>query len=231
MKKMSEILEKMEINNPQQSKSQTKKFQQKKIRENLLGNQMEHGKKSEYNPIFQFIGDRYREASLSKLNLTTEEQNQIYQWMKSKSGFLIYEGSVGVGKTYTMIAIAKFLFDSQIKRGIRYPSIFCYPEYAIYKKISSSWSNPSKSEEDEKRILTETKILFIDDLGASTSHDWQKTAMFEIIDSRYNSNLKTFFTTNLSATDIGSRFHERLVDRLESRENIWIKYYSQSKRK
>lgn len=183
-----------------------------------------------YDPILRFLGNRYENASLSHLALSTSSEESLKKWINSNFGFFIYEGGVGVGKTWTMVATAKYLFDKMKKRGVIYPSVFCYPEYQIYQNISDSWKRDDRSEEDEKRKICEIKILLIDDLGSSTAHDWQKNLMFEIVNYRYNSGLKTFFTTNLSPDELTRKFHPRLVDRLGSNENIWIENYEESKR-
>ena len=103
---------------------------------------------------------------------------------------LLLTGPVGVGKTHLAVSIIKGLTE----RG--FPCLF-YEFGSLLKEIQDSYNPSTKS--SELAVLApvlNTDVLVLDELGASKPTDWVLDTMAHIINTRYNENRFTIFTTN-----------------------------------
>lgn len=56
--------------------------------------------------------------------------------------------------------------------------------------------------------------MFIDDLGTEQETDYNTESISSLVDARYRVGLPTWFTTNLTIAEIGSRYGDRTLSRL-----------------
>jgi DNA replication protein DnaC len=127
---------------------------------------------------------------------------------------LLLTGTVGVGKTHLAVAILKGLTE----RGF---SCLFYEFGALLKEIQDSY-NPSTQASELKVLapILETEILVLDEIGASKPTEWVRDTMAHIINSRYNDQKLTIFTTNYlddRRADRDETLEDRLGVRLRSR--------------
>jgi DNA replication protein DnaC len=104
---------------------------------------------------------------------------------------LLLMGPVGVGKTHLAVAILKELIE---KKGV---SCLFYESGSLLKAIQDSY-NPI-SQTSETRVLApvyQAEVLVLDELGASVPTNWVRDTLYQIINTRYNNNRLTVFTTN-----------------------------------
>ncbi len=104
---------------------------------------------------------------------------------------LLFMGPVGVGKTHLAIAILKELIE---KKGV---SCLFYESGSLLKAIQDSYNPISKT--SEMSVLSpvfQAEVLVLDELGATVPTDWVRDTMYQIINTRYNQNKLTIFTTN-----------------------------------
>ncbi len=104
---------------------------------------------------------------------------------------LLLMGPVGVGKTHLAVAILKDLIE---KKGV---SCLFYESGSLLKAIQDSY-NPI-SQTSETRVLApvyQAEVLVLDELGASVPTNWVRDTLYQIINTRYNNNRLTIFTTN-----------------------------------
>ncbi len=104
---------------------------------------------------------------------------------------LLLMGPVGVGKTHLAVAILKELIE---KKGV---SCLFYESGSLLKAIQDSY-NPI-SQTSETRVLApvyQAEVLVLDELGASVPTNWVRDTLYQIINTRYNNNRLTIFTTN-----------------------------------
>jgi DNA replication protein DnaC len=121
---------------------------------------------------------------------------------------LLLMGGVGVGKTHLAIAILRELIE---KKGV---NCLFYESGSLLKAIQESYSSISQT--SEMRVLApvyEAEVLALDELGAIVPTDWVRDTLYQIINTRYNNNRLTIFTTNY----LDERYVEDEVKGLRSR--------------
>ena len=103
---------------------------------------------------------------------------------------LILMGTVGVGKTHLAVSILKGLTE----RGF---NCLFYEFGTLLKEIQDSYNPATKTSElGVLAPVLNAEILVLDELGASKPTDWVRDTMAHIINSRYNDQKLTIFTTN-----------------------------------
>lgn len=127
---------------------------------------------------------------------------------------LLLVGPVGVGKTHLAVSV--------LKEVIRAKKAFClfYDFRDLLKEIQDSY-NPV-SQNTEMRILEpvyQADVLVLDELGAAKPTAWVQDTMTHIINTRYNNNRITIFTTNYldNPTPPEESLTDRVGERLRSR--------------
>lgn len=146
---------------------------------------------------------------------TANELEPVYKLMKQwcnsnfKKNLIYIAGPTGVGKTYLIRCMANEL----IKQG-KIVKIVSAPNMSIELKEFTKYQDT----ELIKKYL-DCEILFIDDLGTETLF---KNSTLEniylIINERKVKRLPTIITSNLSLSDLGSVYGERIYSRIVDRE-------------
>lgn len=121
--------------------------------------------------------------------------NDIKLWanefptMTDKKGLLI-TGPVGVGKTYILTALAKFLTEKGV--SVRFVDFF-----QLISQIKAAYAD-NKSELTVLDPLLSVDVLIIDELGKGRNTDFEATVLDQLVMSRYNENKIIVASTNLS---------------------------------
>ena len=112
-------------------------------------------------------------------------------WPGADRGFLLM-GGCGVGKTHLAVAALLEIIDLD-KPGQLLFSNFQDLIQAIHGSFSSDLA-PSKSEILEPLLAAD--LLVLDELGSQKLTDFVKDILYYVINTRYNNEKTTFFTTN-----------------------------------
>jgi DNA replication protein DnaC len=124
-------------------------------------------------------------------------------------GLFIY-GTPGNGKSHLAGAIAHYMKAKDC-------TVVFQSMPALLQRIRSTFNkNNQESEQEIMDILTSTKLLVIDDLGAEKVSGWVLDVLFRIIDGRYQKNLKTVITSNLKPTAL----EKHLIEDANDEESI-----------
>jgi DNA replication protein DnaC len=121
-------------------------------------------------------------------------------------GWLLVHGPSGAGKTHVAAAIA----NRCLERGR--PALFVVvPD--LLDHLRASYRPDSEMGYDA--LLEQVRlapVLILDDLGTQSSTPWAQEKLFQILNHRYNAQLPTVVTTNLSIDRIDERLRMRLTD-------------------
>jgi DNA replication protein DnaC len=124
---------------------------------------------------------------------------------KTKHGLYIH-GGVGTGKTHLAIGIIKAAFQHGL-----YGAVVNVPK--LLNTIKDSFKDRAIVAQDEV-YAKKRFIVLLDDLGAEKTSDWACETLYDIINTRYESNMPTLITSNCSPSEMTSRIGLRTADRL-----------------
>ena len=133
---------------------------------------------------------------------------------------LLFIGPPGIGKTHVAVSVLREV----VLKGMR--GVY-YDTRSLLSAIRSTYNPVTRASEAEvlDRVMR-AELLVLDDLGAERLTDWVEETMHLIVNTRYNENRPTVFTTNyddvadLEDLDsllfrVGHRLHSRLREMCE----------------
>ena len=118
---------------------------------------------------------------------------------------LFFWGETGLGKTHLSLAIAGQIVQKGF--GVIYGSA----QNLIGKMEREHFRG---EEEGATDAILSCDLLIIDDLGAEFSSAFSIAAMYNIINSRLQSELPTIISTNLTANELEKRYTRRITSRI-----------------
>lgn len=146
----------------------------------------------------------------------------VNEFKYNSRGLMIF-GTVGTGKSYLASCIANELE----KKGV----LYCFT--SMIKIISKSFD-----EEEAIDLLATINLLIIDDLGAERKSEYALERVYDVIDSRYNSNRPIIVTSNMTPREMLNtdnitlkRIYDRLFEQCDFVEINGESYRMQEARK
>lgn len=112
-------------------------------------------------------------------------------------------GTVGSGKTTLFNAIVSMI-------------LILHPSVRVYKKSALDLARIAQVDMDEFNRYCNAEVLFIDDVGQEPivkNFGNEISPMLELIFKRYDKQLFTIITTNLSSDQIRKIYGQRISDR------------------
>ena len=156
------------------------------------------------------LGERFKSRTFDSFDTSLQrdafevckDYAERFSEIKSQNrNSLLLVGSFGTGKTHLASAIANHLID----KGV----VVKFGTWgSILDQIRDGF--------DDRVIrgLKTVKLLIIDDYGKDKSTEWNDAILFEVINSRYEANLPTVITTNLSGRDLMERVGQAVYSRM-----------------
>jgi DNA replication protein DnaC len=136
-------------------------------------------------------------------------QSFVDEWPLQLDGVgLLLMGGCGVGKTHLAVAALLEIIHCD-KPG---KMLFCNFQDLIQDIQASFDSDEVPKKADLLRPLIETDLLVLDELGSQKPTNFVMDILYHLINSRYNEERVTIFTTNF-----GEDLQERIGERLRSR--------------
>lgn len=158
------------------------------------------------------IPARYLEAELGRFSnfsgtgkqVVAQIQRWIDNFTPGKSSGLLLSGSVGVGKTYILSALAKHL----VLRGfsVRFTDFF-----QLLNELREAYS-VEKGDPVLLKPLHDVDVLIIDELGKGRNTEWEISIADNLISDRYNGNKCIIASTNYSLKDSPADQAQRQLD-------------------
>jgi DNA replication protein DnaC len=124
--------------------------------------------------------------------VATRMQKWAQTFSPSVSSGLLVGGSVGVGKTFLLVALAKAL----AARGFS----VCFADFfQLLSELKAGYSD-GKADPQMMAPLMSCDVLIIDELGKGRNTEWEKTIADTLIAGRYNQKRPVVASTNYSLT-------------------------------
>ena len=125
---------------------------------------------------------------------------------EAPEGWLLIHGPSGAGKTHVSAAIA----NRCIERG-QAALFVVVPD--LLDHLRSAYNPSSELAYDIMfEQVRNAPVLILDDLGTQHATAWAQEKLFQLLNHRYNSQLPTVVTTNLSVDRLDERLRMRLTD-------------------
>lgn len=142
-----------------------------------------------------------------------ETQEFVDLWPNVERG-LLFVGGCGTGKTHLAVAALKEAIESGR------PGRYLFRNFQdLVQQLQSSFEvegGPTKSE--LMRPLIEADLLVLDELGSQKPTPFVQDILYHIINSRYNEERSTLFTTNyFDSSESDQSLSDRIGARLRSR--------------
>jgi DNA replication protein DnaC len=125
---------------------------------------------------------------------------------EAPEGWLLIHGPSGAGKTHVSAAIA----NRCIERG--QPALFVVVPDLLDQLRAAYDPNSDIGYQALIEQVRNAPVLILDDLGTQSATAWAQEKLFQVLNHRYNTQLPTVVTTNLSLERIDERLRMRLTD-------------------
>ncbi len=178
--------------------------------------------KNKKTTIFYELPSELQNASIKNIDMTDKARAKVIKWLKefydnylkdkNQKGLYLH-GSFGSGKTYLILAILNELAKKKVSvAAVYYPSLL--------RNLKESFSDDFKERID---YLLNVDILLLDDMGAENVTPWSRDEILgSILQHRMDNNLTTFFTSNLTVSELEEhlRSSKAEVDKVKARRII-----------
>ena len=141
---------------------------------------------------------RYADA-FNQIMLPTKGHDGTMQPPQKERNGLFMTGGFGTGKTHLAAAIANEL----IRGGT---PVICMTMIDLLAQIKRTFDRGGSATEAEiMRLYQDVPLLIIDDLGSEQPTEWGSTAIFSIINARYESYMPVIITSNYGSGELAER--------------------------
>jgi DNA replication protein DnaC len=138
------------------------------------------------------------------LGLFEAAREKAAEFAESPTGWLVFVGPHGSGKTRMAAAIA----NRCIERG--HIALFVHVPDLMDHLRSSFGPTSEISYSDLFDRVRNTPLLMLDDLGGAASSPWAAEKLQQIVNHRFSTELPTVFTTSIEMRDIDPYLRARL---------------------
>lgn len=136
--------------------------------------------------------DSFANSSGNGRQVAARLQKWAQAFSPSVSSGLLIGGSVGVGKTFLLVALAKCL----AARGYS----VCFSDFfQLLSELKAGYSD-GKADPHMMAPLMSCDVLIIDELGKGRNTEWERTIADTLIAGRYNQKRSVVASTNYSLT-------------------------------
>lgn len=138
--------------------------------------------------------------------LNAYEQALMFADQKFDSKWFVLVGGTGIGKTHLAAAIGQRL----VEHGRR--TIFITVPDLLDDLRATFAPSSGVTYSQEFDMLCNVDVLVMDDLGVESNSEWAQEKLYQIINHRYNRQLTTVITSNVSFSEMDPRIASRLQD-------------------
>lgn len=139
-----------------------------------------------------------------------------FSYCFDKRESLFITGACGTGKTHLAVALGKYAMENKNPELMVSDSKFInYPEFVIDIKCSFGES----AHKSMQRLITDIAggFIILDDICTSKNPTpIDVDALYLIVNDRYQRQIPTIYTSNLSIAEIRATYNDRIASRLSS---------------
>lgn len=140
---------------------------------------------------------KYKTAKIE--DLSNEFKDIVKKANEEKKGIFVY-GNTGTGKTHALYALANR--KNKKVRNFLETLIECRDA------LKNGYYSEKLSD------ISREEFLFIDDIGSETTSDFVIELLYLLVNRRYEKELRTVFSTNLSLDEFKNRYGDRILSRI-----------------
>ena len=158
----------------------------------------------------------YTGEDLDRFHKAVEASRQFIKEFDSVRRNLYFYGTVGTGKSFLSVCIARDLIESG-------HSVIYFSASDLFDRISE-YSFDYKCREQLSRLYDDLygcDLLIIDDLGTEMTNVFVTSQLFACINERYLREKATIISTNLSLSELQGRYSDRVFSRVSSLYDIY----------
>jgi len=160
------------------------------------------------NRTFGSFEDRTREGLTSGQTRSLQTAlKAAHAYAENPQGWLVLEGTYGVGKTHLAAAIANYRME------LGDPPLFVMvPDLLDHLRATFS---PNSGASYDRRFdeVRSAALLVLDDLGSQSATPWAREKLHQLLNYRYNAELPTVITVAKESLE-GHQVDERIITRM-----------------
>jgi DNA replication protein DnaC len=128
------------------------------------------------------------------------------EYAESPTGWLVFTGSYGCGKTHLAAAIGNYR-----KAMGENPIFVVVPDLLDHLRATFSPSSSVSYDSMFNRVKS-APVLIMDDLGTQSATPWAREKLYQVFNERYNAKLPTIITMSGNLSDLDARIRSRMLD-------------------
>lgn len=164
------------------------------------------------------IPERFHSRTLDSFIVQNEGQKRAHAFAKEYADSLdavmetgrcaIFCGMPGTGKTHLAVGIGLAAIEK--RKNVGFVTV-----QRMMRRIKDSWRKESdESETDVINLFAQADLLIVDEIGVQFGSDFERNAMFDVLNERYESRKPTLLLSNLTPQEVKAFLGERVFDRL-----------------
>ena len=156
---------------------------------------------------FEAFSPRSGEVTVAERDNLQRALNTARAFAEEPSGWLVFTGTYGCGKTHLAAAIANY----QITAGRPVPMFVVVPDLLDHLRATFSPASNTTLDKLFEQVRS-TPLLVLDDLGTESATPWAREKLFQLLNHRYAARLPTVITTADAVDQIDPRLRSRMLD-------------------
>jgi len=146
-------------------------------------------------------------STVHRKNLQTAF-DRAHAFAVNPSGWLVFTGAHGCGKTHLAAAIANY----QVANGRPAPMFIVVPDLLDHLRATFSPTSATTLDKLFEQVKS-APLLVLDDLGIESATPWAREKLFQLLNHRYAAKMATVITTTQSIDKIDPPLRSRMLDR------------------
>lgn len=181
------------------------------------------------------IPPQYHGATLRGFPATTPQQRAViaqcrdfvvgYERLRvtaEKGSWLVLSGIIGAGKTGMACAIALALMTPETWQQDPHPPRRLSLFHTVASMRRHAWDARARGSSESAAIeeLVNAENLILDELGATTNSDAERSTVLEVANQRYNRRRPMIWISNLTLAQMSSALDPQILSRIHERAHV-----------